>query len=138
VAVEALVLDRHGRLGEEGRHLVEGDGLAVLLRGNRAEDGAVRRVDEGVLPDGHGPERRERAAVLECPDAGESGGDEDRGAAQNEREEEHEHEPAGLGAVAAAAVAAPAPGTVVGGPGAPILPVAAPTPVAAVAVPGHA
>ena len=140
VRVEAPVLDRHGRLREEGRHLVEGDRLAVLLRRDGAEHGAVRRVDEGVLPDGHGPERRERAAVLERLDARERGRDEDRRAAQEEREEEDEDEPARLGPVAAAALAAPAPGAVVGRPGPAVVPVAAATSVPAVppvAVPGH-
>src|ERR671919_3017561 len=41
VREEAPVLDGDCRVGEERRHLVERDGLTVLLGGDRAEDGAV-------------------------------------------------------------------------------------------------
>jgi hypothetical protein len=108
VRVEALVLDRHGRLREEGRHLVQCDRLSVLLRGNRAEQRAVGRVDERVLTDRDGLERRERAAVKERLRPRERRRGKNAPAREDDRDQEDEDEAARLGPVAATSVAAAA------------------------------
>ena len=51
VLIETAVLDRHGRLDQVRTDLVELHRLAILLGRDRAEERAVRRVDERVLPD---------------------------------------------------------------------------------------
>ena len=141
VRVEAPVLDRHGCLREERGHLVERDRLAVLLRGDGPEHGVVGRVDERVLADRHRPQRLERAAVPEGLRAGERGGHEDCGPAQEDREQRDEDEAARLRPVSAAAAAAAAALAVVdyGRAVAVAVPVAAVLAVLAVAsVRGHA
>ena len=83
--VEAPVLDRDGRLRRPRAHVNEADGLAVPLGGDRAEERAVRGVDERVLTDRDRLERREVAL----------GGDRRRPAEAADREQDdEEREPA--------------------------------------------
>ena len=106
VRVEAPVLDRDRGLGEERRHLVERDRLAVLLRWNRAEQRAVRGVHERVLPDGDGLQRRQRAAVQEGLRPRERRGGEHAAGREEKRDDRDDHEPPRLHPVAMTAVPA--------------------------------
>ena len=63
VLVEAAVLDRNRCERQPLRHLPERHRLAVPLGGDRAEQRAVARVDERVLPDLDRPQRTQVAAL---------------------------------------------------------------------------
>ena len=88
VLVETPVLDVHRGVRHPVGHGVETDGLAVPLRGNRAENGAVGRVHERVRADGDRLQRGEAAVVEDPRGARHRRGDEDR----NRPEDDHERE----------------------------------------------
>jgi len=132
VRVETPVLDRDRGLGEQRRHLVERDRLAVLLRRNRAEQRAVRGVHERVLPDGDGLQRGQRAAVQEGLRTRERRGGEDAAGREEERDDGDDHEAPRLHLVAMPAV--PAAAALAIGDRPPAAAVAVPVPAVALAV----
>src|SRR6185437_7411612 len=90
VLVEAAILDRDRGLRHPGAHLREGDRLAVLLGGNRAQQRAVRGVDERVRGAAlracrHRPKLGEAAARFERCRPAEPDGD-------DPSDNQHEHD----------------------------------------------
>ena len=77
VLIEPAVLDRDRRGRQPVRHPLQHDGLPVSLGRDRAEQRAVRRVDEGVLADRGRAERVEVAADRERRPGAEPGEDDD-------------------------------------------------------------
>jgi len=72
VRVEPAVLDRNGRARHPRADLRAGDGLAIALGRNRAEQRAVTRVDERVRADLDRPQRLQVAARVESDGTSES------------------------------------------------------------------
>src|SRR2546423_5578676 len=101
VLVEAAVLDRNGRRRQPARHPAETDRLAVPLRGDRAEQRPVRRVDEGVLADRDRPQRTEITADGERRARAEAGEQGDRRDVQGRAGEQRSGPPAPAEAVQA-------------------------------------
>ena len=92
-SVEAPVLDCDRRLAHPGAHLAQAHRLTVLLGGNRAEQGAVGRVDERIGADRRRPKVPQIAVGLDRARAAEA----DRGE-HGEDPEEHDKERAELAA----------------------------------------
>src|SRR5437764_546463 len=87
VLVEALILDRDGRLRDPVRHLAELQRLPVARGGDRAEQRAVGGEDERVLADPQRAESVEGARRLDGLGAAERGRD-DAPADDDERQDE--------------------------------------------------
>jgi hypothetical protein len=84
VPPEAPVLDRDRRLRQPGRHLLELQRLAVGLRRHDAEQRAVVRVEERVLPERDRTQRVQAARPEEQRAAGE------RAAREHGRNDDHD------------------------------------------------